>query len=108
MMTRICGFALLVACCVGAKPAQGVSLTAENVEVVASRRPYGTTQIAIEEMTNALAQVFGRPVPRVLRPTPGKVSIVLGTNEWSKAAGIEVAALPRDGALSAPIRTSGA
>ena len=94
---RVLAFALLVACCAGAKPAHGVTLTAENVEVVAAAKPYGTTRIAIEEMTNALSQAFGRPVRWVARPTPGKVSIVLGMNEWSKAAGIEVAALPRDG-----------
>ena len=97
MMMRICGFALLVACCAGAMPAQGVPLTGGNVEVVASRRPYGTTRIAIEEMTNAISRAYGRQVPWVARPTAGKVSIVVGTNEWSAAAGIDVRTLPRDG-----------
>ena len=77
--------------------ASAVTLTAENVEVVAPYRVYGTTQIAADEMTNALSQVFGRAVKRTFRPTPGKVSIILGTNEWSAAAGIDVRTLPRDG-----------
>ncbi len=79
--------------------ASAVTLTAENVEVVAPYRVYGTTQIAVDEMTNALSQVFGRAVKRTFRPTPGKVSIILGTNAWSEAAGIDVRALPRDGSV---------
>ena len=91
--------ALAAACCVAASAARAgaVSLTAENVEVVAARKPYGTTRIAIEEMTNAISRAFGRQVPWVARPTAGKVSIVVGTNEWSAAAGIDVRTLPRDG-----------
>ena len=91
--------ALAAACCVAASAARAgaVSLTADSVEVVAARKPYGTTRIAIEEMTNAISRAFGRQVPWVARPTAGKVSIVVGTNEWSAAAGIDVRTLPRDG-----------
>ena len=54
-------FALAAACCAAASAAcaAAVSLTADSVEVVAARKPYGTTRLAVEEMTNALSRAFG-------------------------------------------------
>ena len=51
---------------------------------------------AAQEITNFLSRAFGCVVPIVNRPTPGKVSIALGTNVWSEAAGIDVTGLARD------------
>ena len=51
---------------------------------------------AAQDITNFLSRAFGCAVPLVNKPTPGKVSIVLGTNVWSEAAGIDVTGLARD------------
>ncbi len=47
------------------------------------------TRFAAGELTNFLSRVFGAPVPLVTRPTAGKRQIVVGTNEWSAAEGID-------------------
>ena len=74
------------------------TLTRENAEVVFERRAKETVRFAVYEMTNILSQVLGGPVPAVNRPSGnGKVSIVLGDNEWTRAAGIDVGKLPLDG-----------
>ena len=78
-------------------------LTADNSEVVIPRKAWATVQFAAQEMTNLLSEVFGKSVPLVHNPTQGRVSIILGTNEWSAAAGIDVSSLPRDGFI---IRTA--
>ena len=74
-----------------------VVLEPGRVEVVAPRKAYGPTVLAVQEMTNYLSRILGAPVPWSYQPTAGKVSVVLGSNEWSRAAGIDVHALPRDG-----------
>ena len=73
-----------------------VRLTADNAEVVVAAKAASVTAFAGAEMTNFLAQVFGRAVPLVARPTDGKASIILGENEWPKAAGIDVSSAPTD------------
>ena len=47
-------------------------------------------------MTNYLSKIFGVNVPLVTRPTAGRYSITLGTNEWSRAAGLAPELLDRD------------
>ena len=83
------GFLRIVRRCVVLEPGK--------VEVVAPRKAYGPTVLAVQEMTNYLSRILGAPVPWSYQPTSGKVSVVLGSNEWSEAAGIDVQALPRDG-----------
>ena len=74
------------------------TLTKDNAEVVFERRAKETVRFAVYEMTNVLSQVLAGPIPAVNRPSGnGKVSIVLGDNEWTRAAGIDVGALPLDG-----------
>ena len=63
--------------------------------VVAAKAPRPVT-FAAEELTNFLSRAFASAVPVVSSPSEGKVSIVLGDNEWSRAAGIDVARSPRD------------
>ena len=55
-----------------------------------------TVAFAADELRDFLGQVLGAPIPVVNAPTEGKVSIVLGSNDWSVAAGIDTAALKRD------------
>ena len=79
----------------GSRPTETVSLTAPTV-VIAPRAP-DVVRFAAAEMTNFLSQVQGRTVPLATSlPTAGE-AIVLGTNEWSKAAGLAPEALARDG-----------
>ena len=86
----MCG--LMVATC-----AADVTLSAGSVEVVAAPKAPDVTLFAAEEMTNFLSRVLNAPVPLVTALTDGKASIVLGTNVWSTAAGIDPARLKRDG-----------
>ena len=76
--------------------AGGLTLTPDNVEVVARPNAPQTVLLAVEEMTNALSSVFGQTVPFVTTPTEGKNHIFLGSNTWTVAAGIDTAALKRD------------
>ena len=81
-----------------ALPAGAVTLTSANVEVVKATETAssGVTVFAARELSDFLGQVFGAKVPVVNTPSEGKVSLVLGSNDWSRAAGIDTAALARD------------
>jgi hypothetical protein len=77
-----------------------VLVTPDSVEVLVA--PHARTKqpvawFAAGELTNFLSRAFGRTVPLVTAPTPGRTAIVVGTNEWSAAAGVDVLSLPRDG-----------
>ena len=54
-------------------------------------------QFAAEEMTNFLSRALGAPVKLTTKFNPNRTQIVLGSNDWSVAAGINTAKLPRDG-----------
>ncbi len=81
-----------------------VDLTVERIEVVEPPRSDGPVRFAVQEMTNALSRVFGTTVPVVRKPTGTRVALHLGDSEWTRAAGVDVAALPRDAFI---IRTVG-
>ena len=77
-----------------------LNLTPANVEVVIPKkacREARVVQYAAEELTNFLSRAFGAPVPIRNAIGKGASSIVLGSNDWSVAAGIDTAKLPRDG-----------
>ena len=68
------------------------------VEVVRDWRACSTVRFAADEMTNFLSRALGGPVPLVYAPTGGRtVSVVVGTNAWSRAAGVRPELLARDG-----------
>lgn len=73
-----------------------VRISPGMVEVVLVPDAPGTTVFAASEATNFLAQALGREVPIVTQPTAGKVSLILGSNVWSAAAGVEVDGFARD------------
>ena len=75
----------------------GVTLTPGNVDVVIPRRAPGVVVFAADEATNFLSRVFGVAVPIRNKPDPNRVSIVLGTNAWSAAAGVDLDGLFPDG-----------
>ena len=75
-----------------------------SMEVAIAPKASGPVQLAAQEMTNFLSRAFGRKVPIVHKLNPAKATIVLGTNAWSKAAGIDISKLRRDGYV---FKTSG-
>ena len=88
---------LMSACCmffVGM--AGGVALEPGRTEVVVGAQAPGATWFAAQEATNFLAQALGASVPLVTEPTAGRVSVVLGTNAWSVAAGLPCGTPSRD------------
>ena len=73
-----------------------VAFTARDAEiVVAPKAPLGT-QFAARELKTFLDRALGADVKVVTAFTPGKKAIVLGTNAWSLAAGLDVSAKARD------------
>jgi len=81
----------------GARADDAVVLRPENVEVVCARRACSSVRFAADEMTNFLSRTFERTVPLVSSPTDGRVSVIVGTNAWSQAAGVRPERLRRDG-----------
>ena len=63
--------------------------------VLASEAPQAA-RFASDELNGILEQALGDRLPVVATPTEGKVSIILGDCALSRAAGIDVATLPRD------------
>ena len=87
--------------------AAAIEFTPENTEVVIAPRSWKdqcVSLFAAREMTNFLSRAFGASVSIVDRLNPAKHSIVLGSNTWSVAAGIDVANLPQEGFV---MRTKG-
>ena len=80
-----------------------VILTAGNTEVVVEKNASPVVRFAAAEATNFLSRVLGTPVPMVNAPSDGKASLILGMNEWSRKAGIDISGRPRD---SYAIKTS--
>ena len=88
-------FATACASAVGVARA-GIAFTAADTEIViAPNAPLGT-QFAARELKGFLDRAFGSGVKVVTAFTPGRKAIVLGTNSWSLAAGIDVATKARD------------
>ena len=86
----------LAGCAGGCRSASGVRLEAGGTEILVAKDASKTVDFASREMQGFLGRVLGEPVPIVNAPTSGKVAIVLGSNDWSVAAGIDTAALRRD------------
>ncbi len=88
--------ALMFAAVAAAANAWAVTLTPQNAEIVTGAEACGVVTFAAKEMAEFLGKSFGAPVKVVEAPTAGKVSIILGSNDWSRAAGIDTAALGQD------------
>ena len=71
-------------------------LDAGRTEVLLDPSAPKATHLAADELSALLGRIFDRPVPIVTAPTPGRTAIVLGTNAWSRAAGLAPERLPRD------------
>lgn len=77
--------------------AAGIGFSASNVEIVLDPGSAAATEFAARELRSFLGQSLGGDVAVVDSPGGGKAQIVVGDNEWSRAAGLDVSALPRDG-----------
>ena len=86
----------IIAAAWGHTALSAVTFTADNTEIVIERKAFPVVKFAAQEATNFLSRIFGAPIPVVNAPTPGKSSIILGVNEWSKAAGIDPESKPVD------------
>ena len=75
---------------------EGLVLRKDATEVLVDPAAPKATLIAADELSGLLGKVFGGTVPVVRAPTAGKTAIVLGTNAWSRAAGLDPSKLPRD------------
>ena len=73
-----------------------LELVPGQTEVVVEKKASPVVQFAAEELTQVLAEAWGEKVPVVSQPSGKKAAIVLGENAWSRAAGIDVNAGPRD------------
>ena len=87
---------LLFAAAALALDAGAVTLTPGNVEIVAVKGAPQSVGFAAKEMSAMLGNALGSPVKVVEAPTEGKASIILGSNSWTRAAGIDTAALAHD------------
>jgi len=68
-------------------------------EIVIADAPAGEGVVATaaRELQTDLEAVLGAKLPIVSAPTGGKTALVLGDTAWSRAAGVSVADLKRDG-----------
>ena len=93
----VLGVTLLVGC--GEAKPKVVSLRAGATEVLVGAKATPSTRFAAQELTNFLSRVFAVDVPVVTAPTPGRLQIVVGDNEWSRAEGLAPEKLEKDDAF---------
>jgi len=77
--------------------AASVAFRPGEVAVVVAPKAPPVVRFAADELTNGLFRTLGAPVPVVTAPAKGRTNLVLGDNAWSRAAGLDPAALARDG-----------
>ena len=73
-----------------------VELTGANAEIVVADGAPGSVAFAAREMSEILGKALGCKIAIVAAPTEGKASIVLGSNTWSVAVGIDTTKMDRD------------
>jgi len=96
MMIKMMTVALAAfACC--QSQCSAIELSPGNGEIVVPTNACKVVRFAARELNGVLARTFGTALPVAERPSPGKVSVILGENEWSKAAGLDPSRLGRDG-----------
>lgn len=71
-------------------------LRAGTTEIVIAPGAHAAEKLAASEMSELMGQALGGQIPIVNAPTPGRVSVFLGSNEWTRAAGIRTEVLARD------------
>ena len=77
--------------------ADGIEVSAGSCAVVVGGSAPSPTKFAAEELSSFLTRRFGgRKVPVREAPVEGEFAFVLGTNAWSRSAGLFPERLPRD------------
>ena len=74
-----------------------LALTARNAEIVVGPNANGVVRYAAATLAKSLSETLGGEIPVCTNLSPGKASVVLGSNSWSVAAGLDVSSLRRDG-----------
>lgn len=79
-------------------PEGGLRLTARSAVVVAAEESSPVAKFAARELRDFLSKTFGAEVELTdhLPAEPDKVAIIVGTNRWSEAEGVDVSGLVRD------------
>ena len=67
------------------------------LEIVIAEKAAPTLSFAAAELGRYLKLALGMDIPITAVPTVGRTSLVLGDNQWSRAAGLTVAEMPLDG-----------
>lgn len=75
-----------------------------NCEIVVPENSCPVVKFAGKELQEVLSQSLNAKIDIVKIPDPSKISIILGDNQYSKNAAIDVSKLPRDGFV---IKSSG-
>lgn len=74
-----------------------VEIEPGGVQVVIAPNAPPVVRYAADELTNALARTLRAPVPVANDLSDSTASIILGSNAWSAAAGLDAAKVARDG-----------
>ena len=91
----MCAGAILIATA-GSAFGAALELTPGNVDVVIAKDAVPVVRFAADEMTNFLSRALGCAIPVRNVPDPARASLILGDNEWSRAAGFETAKMGQD------------
>ena len=89
---------------IGSAPFAVLTPGKTKVEILIAPDAYKTTRFAASELKTFLGKRLNTPIPVVNKPGKADLTIVLGINQWSKAAGLQESRLCRDGFF---IKTSG-
>jgi hypothetical protein len=81
-----------------------VTFTTADCDIVIAPDSPKVVRYSADELSEFLSKTLGGKIPVCTQITQGRKSIILGTNAWSKAAGLAPEKLPRDGYC---IKTSG-
>lgn len=68
-----------------------------RLEVVTAEDAVPSVRFAADELCRYIQACSGHEVARATVPTPGRVSLILGDNRFSREAGLQTEGLPRDG-----------
>ena len=97
LVLSVAAMAAALSGCSSSTSRPAVVLTAGNVEVAVEEKAVPVAQFAASELTNFLSRTLGAPVPLVRTINPAKTTVVVGDSAWSRAEGLDVSKLARDG-----------
>ena len=86
-------------CCavLGCRHSGVVVVSPQTAEIVVATNAAKSVLFAAKELNSMLCRSLGSQLPVASSPTDGKVSLILGENDWSRQAGLDPSRLDRDG-----------